>query len=68
MDLDVKVPEVVVVRNGANPGDSVVVQRLGQMGPHKGGGGYEGLTHGSAISLSVSLMILFGSAMVKETA
>ena len=64
MDLDVKVAEIVVVGNGANPGDSVLGSRsaapsrtrVTEVG---------GFPHGSAMSLSVSLMILFGSAMAE---
>jgi hypothetical protein len=65
VDLDVKVPEVVVVRNGANPGDSVGCRVTRSDGPSQGSED-RGWTHGSAISLSVSLIILLGSAMAEE--
>jgi hypothetical protein len=53
------------VGNGADPRDSDGCRGTGSDGPSQGSGD-GGLTHGSAISLSVSLMILLGRAMAEE--
>ena len=62
MNLNVKIPEVVFVGNGADAGNSVV-GRVRWAAPQEK---YVGFPYGSAISLSVSLMILFGRAMIKN--
>lgn len=61
MDLDVEVPKIVIVRNRADPGDPVV----GQVSMRRPTRRYEWMPHGSAMSLSVSLIILFGRAMME---
>lgn len=63
MNLDIKVPKVLFVGNSADPGNSVV-GKVRQRAVLSSDSGCAGLPYGSAISLSVSLMILFGRAMV----
>lgn len=65
MDLDVKVAEVLLVRNGADSGDAAGSCQYGE-----GFLVYHALgrpTYGSAINRSVSLMIRLGSAMPGHT-
>ena len=65
MDLDVKVPQIVLVRDGADARNAVgscCVNGYGSRQTDLDMGG----THGSAINRSVSLMIRFGSAMLTQ--
>ncbi len=63
MYLDIEIPEIVFVRNGADPGNPIA--GVTQVRCAVWGEGRSGHAHGSAMSLSVSLIIRFGSAMVE---
>lgn len=66
MDLDVKVPQVIFVRHGADSGDSTQKknrQRLGQ--DLDSGRQLDGGAHGSAIRRSVSFTMRFGRAILE---
>jgi len=65
MDLDIEVAEVILVRNGADtgdPGQAMSVRLHHQIRT------MSAITYGSANSLSVSLMIRFGNAMLVSDA
>jgi hypothetical protein len=63
MDLDVKVPKVVLVGDCADARDSKKANSQSCCEGFPGTAGAEEQTYGSAMSRSVSLTILFGSAM-----